>query len=155
MFYNLSDIWTEQTAEIATSLLNQFNTTSSLLFQVSVIRLFSLQQKELALTSPLVCWTPIHDFIHYRYNNIAAHLFLLKHSDNGLSLRCNNFLTNNITGGNKALKDLLSRTFLRKYNTILSKYNLIYQEQITSVQEAMLCTWSQFIKRPFASHSST
>ncbi len=40
LFYNLSDIWTEQLAEIATSLLNQFNTSSSLLFQVSVIRLF-------------------------------------------------------------------------------------------------------------------
>ncbi len=42
MFYNLSNLWIEQLAEIATSLLNQFNTPSSLLFQVSVIRLFSL-----------------------------------------------------------------------------------------------------------------
>ena len=40
LFYHLSDIWTEQLADIATSLLNQFNTSSSLLFQVSVIRLF-------------------------------------------------------------------------------------------------------------------
>jgi len=43
LFYNLSDIWTEQMAKIATSLLNQFNTSSSLLYRVSVIRLFSLQ----------------------------------------------------------------------------------------------------------------
>jgi len=55
LFYNLSDLWTEQLAEIATSLLNQFNTSSPLLFNVSMIRLFKLQQLELAPMSPLVC----------------------------------------------------------------------------------------------------
>jgi len=65
MFYNLSDLWTEQLAEIATLLLNQFNTSLTLLFNVSVIRLFRLQQLELAPTSPLVCWNPLHEFSHY------------------------------------------------------------------------------------------
>ncbi len=32
LFYNLNDLWTEQIGEIATSLLNQFNTSTSLLF---------------------------------------------------------------------------------------------------------------------------
>src|SRR6266542_3887453 len=65
LFYSLNDIWTEQTAEIATSLLNQFNTSSSLLFQVSVICLFRLQQIELAPTSPLMCWTSLQEFHQY------------------------------------------------------------------------------------------
>jgi len=43
LFYSLSDIWTEQLAEIATALLNQFSPSSFLLFQVSTIRLFRLQ----------------------------------------------------------------------------------------------------------------
>ena len=43
MFYNLNDLWTEQIGEISTALLNQFNTSSFLLFRVSVIRLFRLQ----------------------------------------------------------------------------------------------------------------
>jgi len=55
IFYNLNDLWTEQIAEIATTLLNQFNTSSPLLFRVSTIRLFKLQQQELATSSPLGC----------------------------------------------------------------------------------------------------
>ncbi len=62
MFYNLNDVWTEQLAEISTALLNQFNTNSPLLFKVSMIRLFCLQQQKLASTSPLNSWTPLHDF---------------------------------------------------------------------------------------------
>ena len=53
MFYNLNDIWTEQLAEIFTALLNQFNSKSSLYLKISMIRLFCLQQTELAYTSPL------------------------------------------------------------------------------------------------------
>jgi len=107
LFYNLSDIWTEQLAEIAISLLNQFNSSSPLLFQVSVIRLFRLQTLELAPTSPLICWNPLQDLHSYHYNNIAAQLFLIKQSDLSLSFRCNHFLTNNITGGTKALVNIL------------------------------------------------
>jgi len=59
MFYNLNDIWTKQIAKIAIILLNQFNTSSSLLFKVSVICLFRLQQLELALCSPLINWSPL------------------------------------------------------------------------------------------------
>ena len=77
LFYNLNDLWTEQIAEIATSLLNQFNTSSDLLFRVSAIRLFSLQQKELASSFPLICWSPLQEFRNYRFNNIVTHLFLL------------------------------------------------------------------------------
>jgi len=62
MFYNLNDIWTEQLAEISTALLNQFNTTLSLFLKVSKIRLFRLQQHELASTSPLNSWTPLQNF---------------------------------------------------------------------------------------------
>ena len=91
MFYNLSDLWTEQLGEIATSLLNQFNTSSPLLFNVSMIRLFKLQQLELAPTSPLVCWNPLYEFSHYRYNNIAAHLYLIKQSNTRVMFICNPF----------------------------------------------------------------
>ncbi len=104
IFYNLNDLWTEQLAEIATSLLNQFNTSSPLLFQVSVIRLFRLQHLELAPTSPLVNWILLHDLRHYRYNNIAANLFLINHSDLCLSFRCDSFLTNTVVGGAKPLE---------------------------------------------------
>jgi len=113
MFYNLNDLWTEQIGEISTSLLNQFNTSYSLLFQVSVIRLFRLQQIELAPTSPLICWTSLKDFCHYRYNIIAAYLFLLNDADIHLSFRCNTYLSNHIIGGNKALKNLLPTSFLQ------------------------------------------
>jgi len=78
MFYKLNDIWTEQLAEFSTALLNQFNTKSPLLLKVSKIRLFRLQQQELASSSPLNNWKPLQDFRHYRYNNIAAQLYLLK-----------------------------------------------------------------------------
>ncbi len=155
MFYNLNDLWTEQIGEISTALLNQFNTPFSLLFRASVIRLFQLQKLELAPTSPLVCWTPLKNFRHYRYNNIAAHLFLLNHADIRLSLRCNTFLSNQIIGGNKALKDMLPPSFLRRFSAILGKYNLVYQEQFTSADGYNLCSWSQFTKRPFALHIST
>ena len=64
-------------------------------------------------------------------------------------------MINSITGGNKALKDILPRTFLQKYKVILGKYNLLYQEQVTSVNGYSLCIWSQVIKRPFASHIFT
>jgi len=43
MFYNLNDVWTEQIAEISTAVLNQFNSNSPLLLQISMIRLFHLQ----------------------------------------------------------------------------------------------------------------
>ena len=155
MFYNLSTLWIKQLAEQATFLLNQFNTPSSLLFQVLLIRLFSLQKQELAPTSPLICWTLIYTFHHYRYNHIAAQLFLLLQSDTWLSFRCNNLLANNIIGGSKALKDMLPQIFLRTYCPIMVKYNLIYQEQITSANGSSLCTWSQFSKRLFAHHRST
>ncbi len=112
MFYNLNDLWTEQIGEIFTTLLNQFNTPSALLFRVSAIRLFQLQRTELAPTSPLVCWNPLQHFRHYRYNNIAAHLFLLKQADIRVSFRCNSYLSNQIIGGHKALKDLLPLSFL-------------------------------------------
>ncbi|SRR6266540_7168085 len=59
IFYNLNDIWMEQITKIATSLLNQFNTTTPLLFNVSTIRLFHFQQMELAPTLPLNIWTPL------------------------------------------------------------------------------------------------
>ncbi len=113
MFYNLNDLWTEQLAELATSLLNQFNTSSDLFFRVSAIRLFHLQQRELAPTSPLSCWTPIQEFYQYKYNNIAANLFLLKHSDTQLSFRCNSFLTNNIQGGIQALINTMPLEFIQ------------------------------------------
>src|SRR6266498_4207468 len=67
MFYNLNDVWTEQIANIATTLLNQFNNAFPLIFNVSTIRLFSLQQTEFEITSPLKSWTSLHDFKHYRY----------------------------------------------------------------------------------------
>jgi len=133
MFYNLSNIWTEQIAEIATSLLHQFNTSSILLYNVSAIRLFKLQQLELAPTSPLISWNLLQEFSQYQYNNIAARLFLLKHSDMRVMPRCNKFLTNTITEGTKALITFLPNLFLRKHRAIMNKYNLIYQEQITSV----------------------
>ena len=78
LFYNLNDVWTEQLAEISTTILNQFNSTSPLLLKVSMICLFHLQQQELAYTSPLNSWTPINEFLHYRYNNIVTQLYLLK-----------------------------------------------------------------------------
>ena len=146
MFYNLNDIWTEQIAKISTSLLNQFNTSSTLLLQVSKIRLFRLQQQELAPTSPLVCWSPIHEFKHYRFNNIAAQLFLVKQADHRITFRSNSSLTNQISGGIKALRDVLPSQYLKRYRAILHKYNLIYREQITSANGLSLCTWSQFTK---------
>ncbi len=155
MFYNLSDVWTEQMAEIATSLLNQFNTPSALLYQISVIRLFSLQQKELAPTSALRSWKPLHDFHYYRYNNIAAHLFLAKQAELALSFRCNEYLANTITGGNKALIDILPIDMLRKHYAIMDKYHLVYQEQVITTDGTSMCTWSQFVKWPFADHIST
>jgi len=120
-----------------------------------VIRLFKLQQSELAPTSPLTCWNPLKDFHQYHYNNIAAHLFLIKQSDLQLSFRSNQYLSNTITGGSKALKDVLPLIFLQRYYSILGKYNLIYQEQVIFANGLSLCNWSQFIKRPFASHIST
>ena len=155
LFYNLNDIWTEQIAEISTSLLNQFNTSYTLLFQVSKIRLFRLQQQELAPTSPLVCWSPIHEFQHYRFNNIAAQLFLVQQADHRITFRSNSLLTNQISGSINALRDVLPPLYLKRYRAILHKYNLIYQEQITSANGLSLCTWSQFIKRPFTRHIST
>jgi len=155
LFYNLNDIWTEQIAEISTSLLNQFNTSYTLLFQVSKIRLFRLQQQELAPTSPLVCWSPIHEFQHYRFNNIAAQLFLVQQADHRITFRSNSLLTNQISEGINALRDVLPPLYLKRYRAILHKYNLIYQEQITSANGLSLCTWSQFIKRPFTRHIST
>ncbi len=53
LFYNLNDIWTEQIAEITTSLLNQFNNTFPLMLNVSRIRLYHLQAMELEPMSPL------------------------------------------------------------------------------------------------------
>jgi len=112
MFYNLNDVWTKQIAEIAITLLNQFNITSTLLYKVSTIRLFSLQKEELASTSPLNTWTPLQEFHHYRFNNITAHLYLLKQSNTKLTFRCNNFLTNQIIGGSKAITDTLPLHYL-------------------------------------------
>ena len=37
----------------------------------------------------------------------------------------------------------------------MGKYNLLYQEQFTLVNGSALCSWSQFIKRKFASHIIT
>ena len=62
IFYNLNDVWTEQIADIATTLLNQFNNNFPLLVAVSKIRLFSLQKQELAPISPLQAWNPLHNF---------------------------------------------------------------------------------------------
>ncbi len=58
LFYNLSDVWMEQLAEISTVLLNQFNSRSSLLLNISKIRLFHLQQQELAPITPLTFGLP-------------------------------------------------------------------------------------------------
>ena len=126
MFYNLNDIWTEQIAEISTTLLNQFNFNSPLLLKISKIRLFHLQQQELASTLPLNSWTPINEFYHYRYNNIAAQLYLLKHAHLSLTFQCVDNLINLISGGSKAVKDFLPPQYIRKYRFILIKYNLIF-----------------------------
>src|SRR6266540_1424801 len=132
MFYNLSNIWTEQIAEIATSLLNQFNNPFPLMFNVSQIRLYHLQRTKLAPTSPLNSWTPLHDFAQYRSNNIAAQLFLLQQAKASLQMRCSNKLINHIIGGARAIKDTLPLPYLRKHHKILTKYNMLYQDQFIS-----------------------
>src|SRR6266498_1839912 len=115
MFFNLQDIWTEQIAEISTALLNQFNSNSPLLLKISRIRLLHLQQQELAAVSPLRHWTPLFDFSHYRYNNIAAQLYLLKSAQFKLTFQCANRLANPISGGSKVITDLLSPMCVRKF----------------------------------------
>ncbi|SRR6266498_2744465 len=61
-FYNLNHLWTEQLAEIATTLLNQFNVSFKLLYNLSRIRLFHLQQLELTSFSPLNHWSLLFNF---------------------------------------------------------------------------------------------
>ena len=155
MFYNLNDVWTEQLAEISTALLNQFNTNLPLLLNVSTIRLFCLQQKELAVSSPLNNWKPLQDFSHYKYNSIAAQLFLLQQANLQLTFRSSDYLNNSILGGAKALTALLPTQYMRKFRTYLIKYNLIYQKQVISADSSYFCTWSQFRKQKFASYITT
>src|SRR6266540_356439 len=155
LFYDLNDVWTEQIAEISTALLNQFNSNSPLLLNISRIRLFHLQQQELASTTPLNHWMPLNDYQHYRYNNIAAQLYLLKHAKLGLTFRCADNLINQIIGGSKVIKDYLPPQYIRKYRSKLIKYNLIFQKQVIFMDGSSFCIWNQFRKRPFASHLST
>ena len=155
IFYNLNDLWTEQLAEISTTLLNQFNNAFSLLRNVSTIRLFHLQKTELATTSPLQSWTPLQEFKQYRNSNVAAHLYLIGQAQAGLKFQCNAYLTNHISGGSRAIKDTLPSRYLQKYRNILIKYNLLYQEQFISLDGSSFCFWQQFRKRRFASHITT
>ncbi len=110
---------------------------------------------ELESISPLTAWTPLHDFKQYRYNNIAAQLFLLRQVNAQLTMRCNNTLMNPIKGGSRTIKDTLPQIYLKKFKKILIKYNLLYQEKFISSDSSSFCTWTQFRKRCFASHITT
>ena len=140
MFYNLNDLWTEQIAEIVTALLNQFNNNFSLMVKVFTIRLFYLQIKKLAVSSPLTTWTPLMDFKHYWYNNIATQLYLLRQANATLAFRCTAYLNNAILGGYQGIKDTLPNSYLRKHRNILIKYNLLFQEQFISSDGSSLCS---------------
>ncbi len=100
-------------------------------------------------------WTPLFSFYRYRYNLIAVQLFLLWEVQAGIAFRCNERIKNRIKGGLLPIRISLLPNFLRKFAFILNKYNIIYQEQVTTCDSLALCIWTQFRKWPFTSHIST
>jgi len=67
---------------------------------------------ETELSSALNNWISLLDFHHYRYNNIAAQLYLLKQSNTRLLFKANEYLNNHIKGGSKEIKAILPSNYL-------------------------------------------
>src|SRR3954466_8595566 len=59
-FYNLNDLWSLQIKSLSTALIYQFN-NSSLYKNISLIRLFQLQSRNVLVTSPLDYWPYSYD----------------------------------------------------------------------------------------------
>jgi len=150
LIYNFCDFFEVQKQSKITNFFIQIN-DKGLLGQITKIRLKQIQTQEWLSENPLIDWP--YDKIEKRHTKFFLHSMITLCQQHEISFNINPSLNNRITGGKYHIRQILGN-LTKNDITSLRNQQIMFLEQLTSLNGKILLEWKHIRRRNFADFPS-